>query len=110
MRDELQSYLQITAVADGREAADIGSHSLRIGGATAMAHVVGDLSRVQRFGRWPSDALHVYVWDGHETMSGVAKRMAGDTYEFTNLGRGWRANKQRLANQNSCLSGKLQSA
>jgi hypothetical protein len=82
-RDELQSYLQVAAAADGREAADIGSHSLRIGGATAMAHVVGDLAKVQRFGRWSSDAFHAYIWDGHQTMEGVATQMAGDATELT---------------------------
>ena len=83
VRDELQSYLQVAAAADGREAADIGSHSLRIGGATAMAHVVGDLAKVQRFGRWSSDAFHAYLWDGHQTMEGVAEQMAGDAIELT---------------------------
>ena len=83
VRDELQSYLQVAAAADGREAADIGSHSLRIGGATAMAHVVGDLAKVQRFGRWSSDAFHAYIWDGHQTMEGVATQMAGDATELT---------------------------
>ena len=48
-----------------------------------MAHVVGDLTKVQRFGRWTSDAFHGYLWDAHEGMLGIAGQMAGDESELT---------------------------
>ncbi|CAK0855889.1 unnamed protein product, partial [Prorocentrum cordatum] len=63
---------------------EIGSHSLRIGGATAMYHVTEDLSRVRRFGRWQSDAFHGYLWESHEPMKGISGKMARGTSSLTN--------------------------
>ncbi|CAK0889362.1 unnamed protein product [Prorocentrum cordatum] len=60
------------------------SHSLRIGGATAMYHVTEDLSRVRRFGRWQSDAFHGYLWDSHEPMKGISGKMARGNSSLTN--------------------------
>ena len=71
--------LGLAAVAlDGDDASEIGSHSLRIGGATAMYHNSGDLERVRRYGRWSSGVFHSYLWEGHEHTQGVSSDMAHD--------------------------------
>ncbi|CAK0864597.1 unnamed protein product [Prorocentrum cordatum] len=86
-RAEMQHFLTIAGLAAGLSREEIGSHSLRIGGATAMYHVTGDLSRVRRFGRWQSDAFHGYLRESHEPMKGVSSKMARDTSSLTNLAR-----------------------
>ena len=48
-----------------------------------MYHVVDDLKKVQRFGRWHSDTFHIYLWESHEPMRPVAKGMAEDRTELT---------------------------
>ena len=58
----------------------VGAHSLRIGGATAMYHVVGDLQIVRRFGRWSSDTFH--LWESHEPAEGTARKTAADEPEL----------------------------
>ena len=82
-REEIQHYLTVAGLAAGLAAGEIGSHSLRIGGATAMYHAVDDLQRVKRFGRWASDSFHGYLWESHEPMRGVSTEMATDTSELT---------------------------
>ena len=82
-REEVQSYLQLAALADGWLPSDVGSHSLRIGGATAMAHVVNDWQQVKRFGRWKSDVFQKYIWDSHEQMARVSQGMATDDSALT---------------------------
>ena len=42
---------------------------------TALYHSVKDLAYVQRFGRWASDAYHVYLWDSRELARGVSQNM-----------------------------------
>ena len=81
-RSQVHDLLVLAAVAAGMEASEVGSHSLRIGGATAMYHVVGDLQQVRRFGRWASDAFHVYLWESHEPMKPIAAKMARDNTEL----------------------------
>eukprot|EP00974_Lingulodinium_polyedra_P120455 11175092-Lingulodinium_polyedra.AAC.1 len=61
----------------------MGSHSLRIGGATCLYHTVQDLGRVRRFGRWSSDCFHDYLWESHEAAKGLARQMALDVSELT---------------------------
>ena len=48
-----------------------------------MYHVVGDLQLVRRFGRWASDAFHVYLWEAHEPQAGLAAAMARDGTTLT---------------------------
>ena len=60
-RTDIQSLIQLAAVADGQSTTRYGSHSLRIGGATAMYQTTKDLDIVKRFGRWNSDAFHGYL-------------------------------------------------
>ena len=41
---------------------DIGTHSLRIGGASALWNTFRDTALVQRWGRWTSSAFQSYFW------------------------------------------------
>jgi len=82
-REEVQHYLVLAGLAAGLRREEIGSHSLRIGGATAMYHVTDDLAKVQRYGRWASDSFHSYLWESHEPQRDVARRMANDMSELT---------------------------
>jgi len=82
-REEIQHILELGAIALGINAERMGSHSLRIGGATALYHTVQDLEKVKRFGRWKSDAFHGYLWESHEPQRGLAKSMALDESSLT---------------------------
>ena len=81
-RETVQARLAVAAAACGVDRSKMGSHSLRIGGATALYHVTGDLQVVRRFGRWSSDAFHAYLWESHEQMKGLAGRMQEDRSEL----------------------------
>ena len=82
--------LVVAAVAAGKDASEVGAHSLRIGGATAMYHSTDDLNKVRRFGRWASDVFHIYLWESHEPMRGVSKNMAEDASSLTKPKRQWK--------------------
>ena len=82
-REDVQHYLALAAISQGVPAEEVGSHSLRIGGATAMYHVTQDLQQVRRYGRWASDAFHGYLWESHEQVKGLAAKMADDFGELT---------------------------
>jgi len=82
-RQQLQLQLEIAAIAEGVDPQEYGSHSLRIGGATAMYHVVGDLQQVRRFGRWATDTFHAYLWEAHEPMRPISAKMAEDNSALT---------------------------
>jgi hypothetical protein len=85
-REDVQHLLQLAAVAAGQDPGRMGSHSLRIGGATALYHTTQDLEIVKRFGRWASNAFHGYLWEAHEKQAGLATGMARDFSELTALG------------------------
>ncbi|CAK0794038.1 unnamed protein product, partial [Prorocentrum cordatum] len=82
-REEVQHFLALAGLAAGLKREEIGSRSLRIGGATAMYHVTDDLAKVQRCGRWASDPFHAYLWESREPQRDVARRMANDHSELT---------------------------
>ena len=77
-REDLQRALERAAEAVGLPAARFRSHSLRIGGASALLHATGQFDLVKRFGRWSSDAVHVYLHDSAEQYEGLAEKMAND--------------------------------
>ena len=74
-RELVQHWLRAAATASGVPPSRIGTHSLRVGGATAMHRAGWELPRIQRFGRWSSGAFHGYLWDHHEMTEGVAASM-----------------------------------
>ena len=82
-REEIQHLLELSAMAFGINADRMGSHSLRIGGATALYHTVQDLEIVKRFGRWKSDAFHGYLWESHEPQRGLSEGMVRDESSLT---------------------------
>ena len=82
-RVEVQRLLELSALSQGMDATKMGSHSLRIGGATAMYHSTGDLEVVKRYGRWASDAFHGYIWESSEGQQGLARGMATTEHELT---------------------------
>ena len=77
-REDLQRVLQEAAQGVGLPAERFKSHSLRIGGASAMLHATGHFDLVKRFGRWSSDAVHGYLHDSAEQSLGLAASMARD--------------------------------
>ena len=82
-RKDITALLDQAAAAVGIHPSHFGSHSLRIGGATAMYHAVPDLERLKRFGRWKSSAFHVYLWEAHEPQKGLAEAMVAQNYQLT---------------------------
>ena len=79
----MQDVLEQAALACGYDPRRFRSHSLRIGGATALYHVRPDVQLIQRFGRWSSSAFQGYLWEAHERQKGLAQGMATDHSELT---------------------------
>ena len=77
-RHQVQERLERAAVGLGMDPTRFRTHSLRIGGATALYHVRPDTELIKRFGRWSSTAFHAYLWEGNETAKGIATAMALD--------------------------------
>ena len=77
-REEIQATLQKAAEAVGLPAQRFKSHSLRIGGASALYHATNDIEVVKRFGRWSSGAVHGYLWESADQYKGVSEKMAKD--------------------------------
>lgn len=55
---------------------DLGTHSLRFGGASAIWAQFQDSAMVKRWGRWSSDSFQTYIWEARNTAKGVAQKMA----------------------------------
>ena len=77
-RAQIVALLEKAAVATGLPPDRFRSHSLRIGGATALYHIYHDVEVIKRYGRWRSAAFQDYLWEGRETSQGVAAKMASD--------------------------------
>ena len=75
-REDVQEVLERAALATGLPPSRFRSHSLRIGGASAMLCSTGQFELVKRFGRWTSNAVHGYLHESAETSLGLASRMA----------------------------------
>ena len=78
MRAQIQAMLERAATAAGLPPNRFRSHSLRIGGATALYHVFPDAEIIKRWGRWQSTAFQAYLWESSEAAKGVAEKMAAD--------------------------------
>ena len=78
LRSLVQGLLDLAAVALGLPPGRFGSHSLRIGGATAMLHAGMPVDLIKRMGRWVSDAFQGYLWEASEDTKGLAKKMSAD--------------------------------
>ena len=75
-RLEIQNVLQKAAKAVGLPAERFQSHSLRIGGASALYQSTGEVELVKRTGRWTSSAVHRYLHDSGDVLKGLAGKMA----------------------------------
>ena len=75
-RTEVQSFLQQAARGVGLPPERFMSHSLRIGGATALYQSSGEIEVVKRMGRWSSSAVQRYLHDGGDTLPKVSQKMA----------------------------------
>ena len=73
-RTEVQSFLQQAARGVGLPPERFMSHSLRIGGATALYQSTGEIEVVKRMGRWSSSAVQRYLHDGGDTLPKVYRR------------------------------------
>ena len=75
-RLEVQNILQRAARAVGLPAERFQSHSLRIGGASALYQATGKIELVKRTGRWTSSAVQRYLHDSGDVLKGLAAKMA----------------------------------
>ena len=74
-RAELQGDLRAAAVACGVDESRIGTHSLRVTCATWLYQAGYDLEYIKRHGRWVSNVVHVYLWEG-SGFHDMSKRMS----------------------------------
>ena len=82
-RSEVQETIQEAATRCGVPKERIATHSLRIGGASALLHAGYSIALIQRFGRWASNAFQAYLWESSEGARGVAAKMAADRTSLT---------------------------
>ena len=75
-RTEVQVILQKAAKAEGLPSDRFMSHSLRIGGASALFQASGEIELVKRMGRWSSSAVQRYLYDGGEVLKQMSGKMA----------------------------------
>ena len=76
LRTQVSSWLERAAAAQGVPPTRMGSHSLRIGGATALFNATGSIDQVKRFGRWLSSAFQGYLWESDEHAKGISRAMS----------------------------------
>ena len=81
-RLEVQHFLQSAADGVGLPKDRFLSHSLRVGGATALYQATSDIQLVKRMGRWTSSAVHRYLQDGG-TITEASRRMADVNVKHT---------------------------
>ena len=75
-RTQVQNALQKAAKAVGLPSERFMSHSLRIGGASALFQATGEIELVKRTGRWSSAAVQRYLHDGEVALKETARKMA----------------------------------
>ena len=84
-RERVQQLLGLAGAAAGLCPSQLGTHSLRIGGATALYKAGFDVECIKRMGRWASNAVHNYLWETHEKQRGLAARMVEETGTLTSV-------------------------
>ena len=75
-RTQVQDLLQRAAKGIGLPPERFRSHSLRIGGASALFQATGEIELVKRTGRWSSSAVQKYLHDGVTALKSAASKMA----------------------------------
>ena len=81
-RKHLEGWVKLAARASGMPHHRINTHSLRMGGASAMYAATRDLDQVRRWGRWRGRAADLYVFETTENLRRDAAQMvlAGDGF------------------------------
>jgi hypothetical protein len=74
-RAAIQALIERAAKGLNLPEGDLGTHSLRFGGASALWAQYQDTSLVKRWGRWASDSFRTYIWEARETARGVSQKM-----------------------------------
>ena len=74
-RAAIQALIERAAKALNLPGGDLGTHSLRFGGASALWAQYQDTALVKRWGRWASDSFQTYIWEAREAAKGVAQKM-----------------------------------
>ena len=73
------TLVQITkwaADANDLPSAVVNTHSLRVGGATALFSAGVDWITIQRWGRWKSFAFHDYIWHDYSGFMDLGSKIA----------------------------------
>ena len=83
LASQVRTLLERAAVAVGLPPDRMGTHSLRIGGASALLHAGVPVDIIKRWGRWKSDSFQRYLWDADEGARGLSTRMALDRSHLT---------------------------
>ena len=74
-RQRLQALLRKTISQFGLPAQHFGTHSLRIGAATAAAQAGIPPEHIKALGRWSSDCYRRYMRAPHKTLKNLAKQL-----------------------------------
>jgi hypothetical protein len=82
-RMDIARAVTAAAIKNGQKGASFGSHSLRIGGATALLRCGASSDVVKLLGRWKSDAFRIYTRHTRAVMTGVARDMCSTVLGYT---------------------------
>ena len=75
-RSQLRKYLGHAGEQLGVPRSKTGTHSLRVGGATAVYTATrGNNDKTQRLGRSASDTFQVYIWEDRSLTQGLSSAM-----------------------------------
>jgi hypothetical protein len=80
-RADVSAAVKSAGVAQGELGASFGTHSCRIGGATALLQAGASAEVVKLVGRWKSDCWRIYSRHTHTVMFGVSADMAEGAVE-----------------------------
>lgn len=75
-RSRVSTLCQMSGVATGLDMQRLSSHSLRIGGATALYAAGHAVTTIQREGRWRSEAWRLYIWESFQLLPTLSSDMA----------------------------------
>lgn len=76
---EATRMVKALAVLQGQDPDLFGTHSMRVGGATTLAHAGEPARIIKKAGRWRSDAFMIYVRDNMADFARISRALAGST-------------------------------
>ena len=79
LASQVKTLLERAAELEGLPVERMGTHSLRIGGASALLHEGVHIELIKRMGRWVSDSFQRYLWESTEDSRNLSRLMAHDT-------------------------------